>query len=121
MIARILAHVPRISLLAVFALLRPSSAPGPLGQDVVLQVVSGTTDAGGATARWLAMLQKRLSPTEYDSVARLRKPQTVDEEAWAALIQSRTAFWEREIPALRKPFKPVSPPGGTALLSARRS
>lgn len=120
MIARILAHVPRISLLAVFALLRPSSAPGPLGQDVVLQVVSGTTDAGGATARWLAMLQKRLSPTEYDSVARLRKPQTVDEEAWAALIQSRTAFWEREIPALTKPFEPVSPPGRVLVVLGNR-
>jgi hypothetical protein len=120
MIATILALVPRYSVLAAFVLLLPSPTPRPLAQDVVLRVVSGTTDTGDATAQWLAMLRKRLSPTEYDSVARLRTRETVDEKAWAVLIQSRTATWEREIPALAKPFDPVSPPGRVLIVLGDR-
>jgi len=85
-----------------------------------LHVVSGTTDTGDATDQWLAMLRKRLSPAEYDSVARLHKHRTADEEAWAALIQSRIDSWELEIPALAAPFHPVSPPSRVLLVLGNR-
>jgi len=118
MIATILARVSRFSVVAALAVLPASSTSAPQG--VELQVVSGTTDAGDATARWLAMLRKRLSPTEYDSVASLQQRETADEQGWALLIQSRTASWERGIPELAKPFDPVSPPGRVLIVLGDR-
>ena len=118
MTPRTLADLPGIPALAVLAFLTTVARAGPA--DSTLQVVSGTTDAGDATDQWLAMLRKRLSPAEYDSVARLRKLRTVGEQAWAALIQSRIASWEREIPALAAPFHPVSPPGRVLIVLGNR-
>ena len=118
MIARTLAHLPGLSALAALALLTSAPTGAPL--DSVLQVVSGTTDAGDATGQWLTMLRKRLSPSEYDSVARLRKRRSPDEQAWAALIQSRVASWEGEIRVLAEPFHPVVPPGRVLIVLGNR-
>lgn len=118
MIPRTLTHLPTLSALAALPFLRTVPLAGPV--DSTLRVVSGTMDTGGATDQWLAMLRKRLSPAEYDSVARLRKRRTPDEKAWAALIESRIRSWEREIPALAAPFHPVSPPSRVLLVLGNR-
>jgi hypothetical protein len=118
MIARTLAHFPSLPAVAALGLLTTGLPAGPV--DSTLQVVSGTTAAGDATDRWLAMLRKRLPPTEYDSVARLRKHRTPEEQAWASLIQSRIDSWEREIPVLGNPFQPVAPPNRVLLVLGNR-
>ena len=88
--------------------------------DTVLHVVSGTTDSGGATDQWLAMLRKRLSPAEYDSVVRIRKRRTPEEAAWAALIESRSRLWEGEVPSLAVPFAPAAPPRDVLIVLGNR-
>jgi hypothetical protein len=118
MIASTLAHFPSLLALAALGLLTTAPPGGPV--DSTLQVVSGTTAAGDATDQWLAMLRKRLSPPEYDSVARLRKHRTSEEQAWATLIQSRIPSWEREIPVLAGPFHPVAPPNRVLLVLGNR-
>ncbi len=118
MILRTLIHLPSLPALATLAFLTTVPHAGPVA--TTLQVVSGSTDKGDATDQWLAMLRKRLSPAEYDSVARLHKRRTVDEQTWAALIQSRIESWQREIPALAAPFHPVSPPSRVLLVLGNR-
>ena len=86
----------------------------------VLRVVWGVTEAGDATDQWLAMLRKRLSREEYDSVATLRRPLTTDERAWAELILSRAMTWEREIPTLAELFRPIRPPGQVLIVIGNR-
>lgn len=118
MISRTLAHFPGLATLAALGFLTTAPLAGPV--DSTLLVVSGTTAAGDATDQWLAMLRKRLSAAEYDSVARLRKHRTPEEESWATLIQSRITSWEGEIPALAGPFQPVAPPGRVLLVLGNR-
>ena len=86
----------------------------------VLRVVRGVTETGEATDQWLAMLRKRLSREEYDSVAPVRKPLTTGERAWAELILSRAVTWEREVPTLSDLFRPVSPPEDVLIVMGNR-
>ncbi|HYL82150.1 MAG TPA: hypothetical protein VEU07_15125, partial [Candidatus Acidoferrum sp.] len=58
-----------------------------------VNVISGSRPDGAATDLWLAILRRRLSPAEFDSVARLRRLRTSDEEAWARLVQDRSGEW----------------------------
>lgn len=109
-----------LSFRALAALAFLTTVPHARPAATTLEVVSGTTDTGDATDQWLAMLRKRLSPAEYDSVARLHKRRTAEEQAWAALIESRIGSWEREVPALASPFHPVSPPGRVLLVLGNR-
>jgi hypothetical protein len=86
----------------------------------VLRVVWGVTEVGDATDQWLAILRKRLSRDDYDTVAALRKPLTPDERAWAELILSRAMAWEREIPTLAELFRPIRPPGEVLIVIGNR-
>ena len=56
-------------------------------------IVSGSRSDGAPTNQWLAMLRRRLSPGEFDSVAMIRRSRTSDEEAWAHLIESESHTW----------------------------
>jgi hypothetical protein len=118
MISRTGAHFTGLLALASLAFLSSVSPAGPA--DPTLQLVSGSTAAGDATEQWLAMLRKRLSPAEYDSVARIRKHRTPEEQAWATLIQSRIQSWEREIPPLAAPFQPTAPPNRVLIVLGNR-
>lgn len=75
-----------------------------------LSIVSGVTATGEASPQWLAMVRKRLPDAEYDSVSRIRKPLDPAERAWAELIRSRAADWEREIARVEAPFRPLRAP-----------
>jgi hypothetical protein len=85
-----------------------------------VQLVSGVTADGSATGLWLAMIRSRLSTTEYDSVAAIRRVLTERDSEWVALIESRRVAWAREIPALALPFSPVAPPARAVIVLSNR-
>ena len=111
---------PTIALLGTLYLVPALRAQSTDQPRPVLRVVWGVTEAGEATDQWLAMLRKRLSPEEYDSVAPQRKPLTTDEGAWADLILSRAMTWEREIPTLSELFRPIRPAGEVLIVIGNR-
>jgi hypothetical protein len=104
---------------ALLAPLGPAWAVAGPG-DTVLRVVSGTTETGHATEQWLAMLHKRLPRDRYEAIAPLRKPWTAEEKAWAGLIRSRAAAWERMIPALAELFPRIPSPGEALIVLGNR-
>lgn len=67
-------------------------------------VVYGTTADGGATDLWLAILRRRLAAQAYDSVAPLIRPILPEEQAWAALIETRARAWPAEVAPLEALF-----------------
>jgi hypothetical protein len=104
------------SLLLLMLLTTGSAMAQPASR---VQIVSGTTANGAPTDLWQRMLRDRLSPPEFDSVVALRRTLTPAEDAWAALVESRRASWQREIPALAKPFTPaVAPPVALVVLGS---
>jgi hypothetical protein len=97
----------------LFSLEPARAVAGPAGTE--LRVVSGTTETGHATEQWLAMLRQRLPRERYEVMASLRKPLSAEERAWAGLIRSRVAGWQRAIPTLAELF-PQTPLPGEALI-----
>jgi hypothetical protein len=85
-----------------------------------LRVESGVTPTGYASKQWLAMLRKRLPSRRYDSLSPFRRPFTAEEAAWYALIRSRIESWEAMVPALAKPFAPISPPAEVLIVAGNR-
>jgi hypothetical protein len=63
-------------------------------------IVSGSRADGAATDLWLAILRRRLDPSQFDSVARIRRTRTAEEEAWAHLIESESPMWPRAADSL---------------------
>lgn len=110
----------RILTLLLSAGVLAGAAPGSPAPPPRLRVVSGVTATGDATPQWLAILRRRLSDSAYAAVAGLRKPLTAAERAWAELIESRIAAWEREIPAIAAPFAPVAPPPVVTIVLGNR-
>ena len=97
-----------------------TSSAGPVQTASELRIVSGVTEAGDATDQWLSMIRNRLPRVEYEAVAPLRKPETAEELEWAELIRSRVTTWEREIPTLAGPFRPIVPPDDVLIVIGNR-
>lgn len=72
-------------------------------------VVSGSRPDGASTALWLAILRRRLSPAEFDSVAAIRRSRTPAEDAWARLIAAESRTWPAATDSLTGLFD-LSPP-----------
>lgn len=111
---------PLLALLIALAAGAPPAADVPLRPRPALRLVPGTTPDGMATAQWLAMLRRRLTPAAYEAVAGLRRPLTAEERGWAELIASRLVPWEREIPALVDLFAPIAPPPAVVIVIGNR-
>ena len=80
--------ISRLTLLTLLALPLLATPPRPR-----VVIVSGSRPDGQATDLWLAILRRRLSPTEYDSVAALRRARSAEEQRWADLVQARSGDW----------------------------
>jgi hypothetical protein len=85
--------VRRILLLAALPLALVAALNGQRGVRPRIAVLSGSRSDGAATDLWMAMLRRRLGAGEVDSVARIRRARTTDEEAWAGLIESEARLW----------------------------
>lgn len=90
------------------------------GADTVLRVVSGVDAEGRATAQWLAMLRKRLSPEEYGAVAPVVKPLNDADTAWSALIHARREAWKDMVAVVQRPFPGVVPPEEVLIVLGNR-
>ncbi|HEX7029106.1 MAG TPA: hypothetical protein VF254_00770 [Gammaproteobacteria bacterium] len=84
-----------------------------------VEIVPGVDDTGRATALWREMIRKRLPAADFRAIEHLEKPLTAGEAAWAALIHSRAAPWEKEAPALAQVFRPLAPPAARIVLGNR--
>lgn len=84
-----------------------------------LQVLSGVDDEGRATPLWQTMIRKRLPHADFRAVESIVKPLAAGEQAWATLIRSRAAGWEKEIPALAEIFRPLAAPDARIVLGNR--
>ncbi len=89
-------------------------------REPALRVVSGVTESGEATEQWLSMIQRRRPDERYQALASLRKPFSPEERAWADLIGSQVAAWEREIPGLAEIFRPIMPPAEILIVVGNR-
>jgi len=110
----------RTALLAIPLSVAAGGASWAAVSDPGLRVVLGVNARGDATPLWLAMLRQRLAPAEYAAVAGLRKALNEPERAWATLIETRAGAWERMIPALAEPFRPVAPPDRALIVLGNR-
>src|SRR5512143_2047489 len=88
--------------------------PGPS------RLVIGVGSSGQASAEWLAVLQKRLPPSAYDSIAPARKPLTTEEGEWIVLIHQRAPSWERMVAPLATLWRPASPPERVRIVLGNR-
>lgn len=94
-------------------LARPAAPP-------TLDIVSGVTATGEATAQWLAMLRRRLDDARYDSAAAIVKPLTAEERRWEALVRSRVTGWIDAIPGVASTYAPVAPPAHVTIVLGNR-
>lgn len=85
-----------------------------------VQVVSGVTERGEATELWLSVLRRRLTRAEYDSVAPITRALSAEERAWADLVRSRAAGWQRMTPSLAVLFRPAAPPETVTVVLGNR-
>lgn len=104
------------SLACVVAAASCARRAGPTRLDIVI----GFGSSGQASAEWLAVLQKRLPPSAYDSVAPIRKPLTTEEAEWIALIHERAPSWERMVAPLAALWRPASPPERVRIVLGNR-
>lgn len=108
-----------LSMTALLGVAFPAGVRGTQAETVI-QVVSGVTETGGATGKWLEIMRRRLAPEEYDSVAAIRKTFTPSEKAWEALIRARVAAWTQEIPRLAGLIRPTAPPDEVLIVIGNR-
>jgi hypothetical protein len=107
--------IPRRILVAALAL----SAARPAASAVLVE--PGVTDDGAVTPRWSGLLRERLPLEEHARAAALRRPLSGPERAWLALLASRADSWERERPALERPFRPERPPTDVSVVAGNRA
>ncbi len=82
-------------------------------------IISGSRSDGSATDLWLAILRRRLEPRELDSVARIRRERTTDEEAWARLIEAESHRWPAAADSLGRLFELAPLPAVRIVLGNR--
>ena len=109
----------RALILAALPLAFTTTLSGQRGVPPRVTIVSGTRSDGAATRLWLAMLRRRLGQDEFDSVARIRRTSTADDEAWARLIESESRSWPAAADSLRLVFNLVSLPEVRIVLGNR--
>jgi hypothetical protein len=107
----------RILATAVLALF---IGPTRVRADPVLRVVSGVDATGHASRLWLAVLEKRLPPADYRSIAPIVKPIGVEDTAWTALIEARLPDWKQALPELMALFAPAAPPATIVIVLGNR-
>ena len=105
---------------ALLLLLLGLGAATPADARPRLRAELGVTRTGEASARWLAMIRRRVPSERYDSIAAIRRPLQPSELAWAELIRSRIGRWEDEIPALARLFEPVAAPDRALIVLGNR-
>jgi len=96
------------------------AAAGAREETASLHVVSGVEADGGATAQWLTMLRKRLTPEEYVPFETSIEPLDDAERAWETLIRSHAPAWEGRRDGLAAPFPGVEPPESVSIVMGNR-
>ncbi len=56
---------------------------------------------------WQKALERRMTKTRIDSIARLSRPLTSEEQDWVNLIQSKTAWWNAMRDSIQVPFEDI--------------
>lgn len=85
-----------------------------------LDVVAGTNADGSMTRAWSAVLQHRRGHAADDAALHAARPETPQERAWHALVESRRAAWEAMVPDVAAPYAPVVPPPAVAIVLGNR-
>jgi hypothetical protein len=90
----------RAALIIAVVVTTLDAAPQRPAAEVRIAIHDGSRPDGTATDLWLTLLRRRLSPSQYDSVAVLRLARSPAERAWLDLIRIRSARWPNLTPAL---------------------
>lgn len=104
--------------ICVIALIVAASSPAVAQSR--LHVTSGTAADGSATEQWLAILQKRLTESEFNKAGRVIRPLTADELAWERLIRARRAEWERMTDRIERLYEGARPPQHVLIVTGNR-
>lgn len=109
----------RLLILAALSLLPAASLSAQREPAPRITIISGSQPDGAATGLWLTLLRRRLEPAEVDSVARIRRARTNEEEAWARLVRWESGTWSPATDSLARLFDLAPLPAVTIVLGNR--